>query len=124
MSKSLTKKEIGTWGMAAHLSALVGILGFGWDVLFCGIVLGPLFIWLTKGKLNSIVNINAKEALNFQITILIAAFVLAILSAVLPFLQILVVLVLLVGFGFAIYGGLQVKGGKNYTYPFALRLIK
>ncbi len=124
MSKSLTKKEIGTWGMAAHMSALVGILGFGWDVLFLGIVLGPLIVWLTKGKLNSIIDINAKEALNFQITILILAFVLAIVSAALPFLQILVVLVMLVGFGFAIYGGLQVKNGKNYTYPFALRLIK
>ena len=124
MSKSLTKKEIGTWGMAAHMSALVGILGFGWDVLFLGIVIGPLIVWLTKGKLNSIIDINAKEALNFQITILILAFVLAIVSAALPFLQILVVLVMLVGFGFAIYGGLQVKNGKNYTYPFALRLIK
>lgn len=124
MSKSLTKKEIGTWGMAAHLSALVGILGFGWDILFLGIVLGPLAVWMTQGKANSIVEINAKEALNFQITILAISFILVMLSAVMPFLQILAIIVLLVGFGFAVYGGLQVKKGVNYTYPWAIRLIK
>ena len=124
MRKSLTKKEIGTWGMAAHLSALVGILGFGWDILFLGIVLGPLAVWMTQGKANSIVEINAKEALNFQITILAISFILVMLSAVMPFLQILAIIVLLVGFGFAVYGGLQVKKGVNYTYPWAIRLIK
>ena len=124
MSKSLTKKEIGTWGMAAHLSALVGILGFGWDILFLGIVLGPIAVWMTQGKANSIVEINAKEALNFQITILVISFILVMLSAVMPFLQILAIIVLLVGFGFAVYGGLQVKKGINYTYPWAIRLIK
>ena len=124
MSKSLTKKEISTWGMAAHLSALVGILGFGWDVLFLGIALGPLAVWMTKGKINSVVEINAKEALNFQITILIITFILVVLSAALSFLQILAMIVLLIGFGLAIYGGLQVKKGVNYTYPWAVRLIK
>ena len=110
--------------MAAHLSALVGILGFGWDVLFLGIALGPLAVWMTKGKINSVVEINAKEALNFQITILIITFILVVLSAALSFLQILAMIVLLIGFGLAIYGGLQVKKGVNYTYPWAVRLIK
>jgi len=124
MGKSLTKAEKSTWGMAAHMSALIGVLGFGWDILFFGIVLGPLVVWLTQGKLSSSISGNAKEALNFQITILIAAFVLAILSAALPFFQILTILVLIIGFGFAIYGGLKAKKSGNYTYPFALRLIK
>ena len=124
MGKSLTKAEKSTWGMAAHMSALIGVLGFGWDIFFCGIVLGPLAVWLTKGKLSSTISSNAKEALNFQITVLIAAFVLAIVSAALSFFQILAILVLIVGFGFAIYGGLQAKKGDNYVYPFALRLIK
>lgn len=124
MGKSLTKKEIGIWGMIAHLSALLGTLGFGWDILFIGIILGPLAVMLTKGKVNNIVEVNAKEALNFQITVLIITFILAMLSAVMPFLQLLAILVLLVGFGFAIYGGIQVKKGINYTYPWAIRLVK
>lgn len=124
MGKSLTKAEVGTWGMVAHMSALIGVLGFGWDILFCGIALGPLAVWLTKGKLNSAVSANAKEALNFQITVLIIVFVLVVLSAVLSLFQVLAMLVLLAGLGFAIYGGLQANKGKSYTYPFALRLIK
>ena len=124
MAKSLTKKDIGTWSMLAHLSALIGILGFGWDVLFCGIVLGPLAVWLTKGKVNDVVGSNAKEALNFQITILIIVFVLAMLAAISGIFQLLALIVLLVGFGFAIYAGVMVNKGENYRYPLAIRLIK
>ena len=124
MGKSLTKTEEGTWRMAAHMSALIGVLGFTNDILFCGIVLGPLAVWLIKGKLSSSVNTNAKEALNFQITVLIIAFVLMILSATLTLFQILAFLVLIAGFGFAVYGGLQAKKSRGFSYPFALRLIK
>lgn len=118
MGKSLTKKEEGTWGMAAHMSALTGI------IFPLGIVLGPLAVWLFKRNDNSFVGTNAKEALNFQITVLIITFILVMLSALSGIFLILAGIVGLAGLGLAIYGGLQAKKGDNYTYPFALRLIK
>ncbi len=118
MGKSLTKTEEGTWGMAAHMSALIGIL------FPLGIVLGPLAVWLFKRKDSSFVETNAKEALNFQITVLIITFVFVILSAASKIFLILAGIVGIAGLGLAIYGGLQAKKGDNYSYPFALRLIK
>ena len=118
MAKSLTKAQEGTWGMAAHMSALAGIL------FAPGIVLGPLVVWLMKRNDSDFIEANAKEALNFQLTILAATFILAMFSAISGFFLILAIAVGIVGLGFAIYGGLQAKKGDNYAYPFAVRLIK
>ena len=118
MAQSLTKSQKETWGMAAHMSALIGLL------FAPGIVLGPLAVWLLKRNDSDFVNENGKEALNFQLTILAITFVLAMLSAVSGIFMILAVVAGIAGLGFAIYGGLQAKKGLIYSYPFALRLIK
>lgn len=93
-----------------------------------GILLGfivPLIIWLTnkdntaKGWLVE----QAKEALNFQITIAIAYIAGSVLMAVLiGFL--IIPAVILVNLIFCIIAGLAVNKGDSYRYPFALRLIK
>src|SRR5215813_3958508 len=57
-----------TWGMLAHLSALVGLV-----MPLIGIVLGPLVVWLLRRDQSAFVEAHAKEALNFNITVLIAA---------------------------------------------------
>lgn len=119
MGKSLTKTEENTWGMAAHMSALIGLI-----ILPIGIVLGPLVVWLLKRKDSGFVDANAKEALNFQITVLIILFILGVLSALSGIFTILAFVVGLAGLALAVYGGLQAKKGDSYTYPFALRLIK
>jgi len=118
MGKALTKTEELKWGMAAHMSALLGAL------FPLGIVLGPLAVWLFKRTDSSFIESNAKEALNFQITILAISFVLAILSVVSGLFIILAVVTGLVGMCFAVYAGLQTKKGNSYIYPFAIRLIK
>lgn len=118
MANSLTKAEEETWGMAAHMSALAGVL------IAPGIVLGPLIIWLMKRDDSDFVNENGKEALNFQITILAITFILAMLSAVSGIFFVLAIAIGIAGIGLAIYAGLQAKKGVSYVYPFALRLIK
>lgn len=118
MGKSLTKTEEGTWGMAAHMSALLGIL------FAPGIVIGPLIVWLLKRNDSSFVDTNGKEALNFQITVLVTTFILAMLSAITGIFLVLAFAVGIAGLGLAVYGGLQAKKGENYVYPFAIRLIK
>lgn len=93
-----------------------------------GIVLGfivPLIIWLVNkdqsGK--DFINDQAKEALNFQITLLIVYVVGIVLSIIL--------IGALINFAawiacivFSIIGGLKANTGVAYRYPFALRLIK
>lgn len=93
-----------------------------------GIIAGfivPLIIWLiNKDKPEkSWLNDQSKEALNFQITIVIAYVVCMVLSVILigAFLMPIVWLVNLI---FCIIGGIKSNNGETYRYPFALRLIK
>ena len=93
-----------------------------------GIMLGfivPLVIWLTnkdksdKGWLND----QAREALNFQITIAIAWVVAIVLSAVA--IGFLLYPVIWIGnLILCILAGIKANEGVAYRYPFALRLIK
>ncbi|HQW28711.1 MAG TPA: DUF4870 domain-containing protein, partial [Verrucomicrobiales bacterium] len=88
--------------------------------------LGPLIIWLIKKDESPFVNDQGKEALNFQITIIIGYVVAGILSMV-PVLGCLsIILIPAVGVTsliFGILGGLEANKGVVYRYPFALRLI-
>ncbi|MGB1309758.1 MAG: DUF4870 domain-containing protein [Leucothrix sp.] len=115
---TLTKAEESIWGMAAHLSALTAL------IFPLGIVLGPLAVWLLKRNDSSFVDANGKEALNFQITALVIAFALVVLSTAMGIFLVLAGIVGIGALGLAIYAGLQAKKGERYTYPFALRLIK
>jgi uncharacterized Tic20 family protein len=98
--------------MLAHLLGIV--IGF----------IGGLIIWLSnKDKPEkSFVIEQAREALNFQITILIASFV----SILLCFVIIGFVLLPILFIGnivFCIIAGVAASKGKAYRYPITLRLI-
>ena len=88
--------------------------------------LGPLIIWLIKKDESPFVNDQGKEALNFQITVMIGFVVAGILGMV-PVLGCLsIILIPAVGVTsliFGILGGLEANKGVVYRYPFALRLI-
>ena len=106
----LGEAEDRQWASFAHLG---GIIGF----------LPSLIIWLVFKDRGSFTNTEAKEALNFQITILIAYIVGSILSVIIvSFLITLAAWV--VAILFSIFGFLKAKDGVAYRYPFALRLIK
>jgi uncharacterized Tic20 family protein len=105
-----------TWGMLAHLSALIaGVVGLPF--------LGPLIVMLTKGKESPWVDAQAKESLNFQITVTIAIFVAAFTMCIgIGF--ILLPLVGLAGLVFTIIGGIKANNGEMYRYPATIRLVK
>lgn len=106
-----------TWGMLCHLSALSGL------VTGLGFLLGPLVIWLIKKDEDPFIDEQGKEAVNFQITILLA-FIVAAFLAILVIGFLLMPLVGAVGVIMPIIGGIKANNGENYKYPFALRLIK
>ena len=55
-----------TWAMTAHLLGLIGYLGNG-----IGSVIAPLILWLVKKDSLPVVDRHGKEALNFNISVLI-----------------------------------------------------
>src|SRR6476620_1628274 len=68
------------WAMFAHLSVLLGgLITSGWAGSI-GFFIGPLVIWLMKKDTMPFVADQAKEALNFNITVSAVFLVLLILS--------------------------------------------
>jgi uncharacterized Tic20 family protein len=97
--------------MLAHLLGIVS--GF----------VGALIIWLIKKDQSAFVDEQGKEALNFQITVMIAFVVSWILMFVLIG-MLLMPLILIGNLVFCILAAVAVSKGEHYKYPFALRLLK
>lgn len=106
----LTPEQDIQWGSFAHLGGVIGVLP-------------SLIIWLVFKDRGSFTNTEAKEALNFQITLIFAYIISSIL--VIVFIgAILIWAVWIVGVVFSIIAFLRAKDGNHYRYPFAVRLIK
>jgi uncharacterized Tic20 family protein len=106
-----------TWGMLSHLLALSGFIGVPF-----GNVLAPLIIWLVKKDQSQFVADQAKESLNFQISLIIYAIVSGILVLVLiGFLLLAVVFV--GGIVLTIIATMKANNGEHYRYPLTIRLI-
>lgn len=97
------------WAMFAHLSGLIGLSCFG-----------PLIIWIVKKDSSSFIDDQAKEALNFQLSVLISAIVLGATCVGLALLPVVAV----GGIVYAIIGGMAANRGEAYRYPYTFRMIK
>jgi len=104
-------KDARMWGMLCHLLGLFTCF------------IGPLIIWLIKKDEDPFIDNQGKEALNFQITVAIAALVSAVLTVVCVgfFLGIAVSIADLV---FCILASIKANGGEKYRYPVSIRFIK
>ncbi|MGB1130282.1 MAG: DUF4870 domain-containing protein [Haloferula sp.] len=117
---SAAEKENRNWALIAHLTSLssfIGIPGF----------IGPLVVWLTKKDELPFAAEQAKEALNFQITLIIYAIVCTLL--IFTVIGALVGIPGLIGLAiveiiFTIIASIQAGEGKAYRYPLTIRLIK
>ena len=105
------------WAMLTHLSALIGI------IIPFGNVIAPLVMWQIKKNEMPFVDDQGKEAVNFQITILIAAIVCFILMLLLIGFVLIFVLGLY-ALVFTIIAGVKANEGVHYRYPATIRLIK
>jgi len=106
--------------MIAHLSAFAGFL-----IPVLGHIGGPLIILLLKGEGSPFVSFNAKEALNFHITVAILVCVFVVLCALLVGLLLLplVPVVLIIWFILPFIAALRARDGHWYRYPMTIRLI-
>jgi uncharacterized protein len=105
-----------TWGKLAHLSALGGLI-----VPF-GNVIGPLIVWVARRDQSPFVAAQAREALNFNITVTIAAVVcygLTWLNIGIP----LFVALTLYWLAATIVAAINASDGIRYRHHVALRLI-
>ena len=99
------------WSMLSHLSALLGV-GF----------LLPLVVYLAMRKESEYVATNAREALNFHITVLIYG----LCCIPLVFILIGIPLLIVLGLGslvLAIIATVKASDGQCYRYPLTLRLV-
>jgi uncharacterized protein len=115
-TETLSKDER-MWGMFCHLIAFSGYL------IPLGSLIGPLVIWLIKKEEMPFVDDQGKESLNFQLTMLIAFIISAILAFVLiGFLLIGVLIIYQIVV--VIMASVKANDGVKYRYPYTIRFIK
>lgn len=120
---TLPDREVRMWTMLCHLAALLGLL------IPIGTAVGPLVVWLIKRNDHPAIDLNGKEALNFQISWLIYTWALGLLGVL--------TVVFLVGFLFvglaaigyiialiyAVIAAIKVNDGGSFRYPLTIRFF-
>ena len=129
------EQNLRTWSMLVHLSALSVF------IFPLGLVLGPLLVWQIKKNELPEIDKHGKEAVNFQLTVVIINIIfMMLIFGTLGFSFFwrspLYMLGPALGWGFliwivnlaaiilAVVAGLRANNGQFYRYPFAIRFIK
>ena len=112
------QQEAQQWALFCHLGGLAHLLG----IPFAGLVL-PIILWQSKKDTHPFINEQGKEAVNFQLTVLIAVLI------CIPLCFVCVGFILLAAVGIldivlVILAGLAAGKGEHYRYPFCIRFIK
>ncbi|MDB6091563.1 MAG: transrane protein [Gammaproteobacteria bacterium] len=103
--------------MIAHLAAFAGL------VVPVGNIIAPLVIWLARRDTSAFVAGEAKEALNFNISVALAALVCGLLTLV--SVGVLLGLALFIAWlSMTIIAAIKASEGIGYRYPVSLRLVK
>ncbi|MDR3202997.1 MAG: DUF4870 domain-containing protein [Bifidobacteriaceae bacterium] len=106
----LNPAEDRQWATLAHALGIVSILA-------------PLIIWAVFRPRGRFTEDQAKEALNFQITVAIAGFATTLLSFI-GIGLLLIPVVLVADVLFSILGALAANRGQWYRYPVTLRPVR
>jgi len=113
------------WAMFAHLSTLVASLLGGLTFL------GPLIIYLVKKDDHPFIADQGREALNFNLSMLLYTIVLAIVFFLLAVVTLgigFILFVLFIPLGIAyivltIIAGMKANKGEAYRYPLTIRMV-
>ncbi|MGH4025979.1 MAG: DUF4870 domain-containing protein [Pseudonocardiaceae bacterium] len=114
-SPSELSSEVRNWAVGAHLSAILG----AWLALA---FLGPLVVYLLKRDEHPFIAMHAREALNFNISVLIYAIV----GVILLFVLIGFVILPLIGIAWlalTIVAAVKASNGENFRYPLTIRFV-
>lgn len=98
------------WTVICHISGLVGFVG-------------PLVVWLIKGKDDPQINTHGKAALNFQISMMIYYAVASVLTLLIIGMFLLPVLGIF-DLICVIIATVKASNGELFSYPLSLKLIK
>jgi hypothetical protein len=113
-----TIPNVRSWNALCHASALLGVL-----LHFPGHLLPPLIVWLVKRDESPEIDAHGKEAVNFQISMLIYNIVAAVFCLILIGFVFLAVLWVLNAV-FVIIAAIRASDGKFYRYPMTIRFIQ
>lgn len=105
------------WAMFGHLSAFLGWIG----IPFANII-APLIIWQVKKDTMPFAGDQAKECLNFQISMTIYALISIVLMLVVVGIFMMAAL-FVVNLVFLIIAAVKANEGVAYRYPLTIRLI-
>lgn len=129
------EQNLRTWSMLVHLAALSVF------IFTPGLVLGPLLVWQIKKNDLPEIDRHGKEAVNFQLTVVIINIILVLVlfgsigfsffwrSPIYFFgpgigLAFIIWCFNLIAIILAVVAGLRANNGEFYRYPFAIRFIK
>lgn len=101
-----------------NLALLAHILGFFTSVLV------PLIVWLLKKDSSKFLDHHGKQALNFQITMLIGWIIASITTPLFGLGCIIGAVVFVVNIVFCIIAAVAASKGEWYRYPIAIPLLK
>jgi len=111
-------KDARMWAMICHLSGLAGLV-----VPVIGCIVGPLIVWQIKKEEFTFVDEQGKEAVNFQISMLIYGIVAGLLCfACVGF--VLAPAVAIFDLVFLLIAAVKANNGEHYRYPLTIRFIK
>jgi uncharacterized Tic20 family protein len=109
----MKKNQQNTNAFLIHISAFAGF------VFPFGQIITPLIAWQTLKDRSPFLDEQGKEAINFNLSYTLYAFILSIMG-----LGAISVILYLVGISLIIIAALKAKEGESYKYPFTIKFIK
>ena len=112
-----TTRDARKWAMFCHLA---GLAWMTWLMPLIGGVVAVLIIWQIKKDDHPFIDENGKQAINFQLSMLIYAVGLTITVIGVFLLPVVAILNIV----FTIIAAIRAGDGKDYDYPLSIELIK
>lgn len=114
MVHSMTEEQERTWSTLCHLSALAFFV-----VPPLGHLVGPLVVWLVNRQDSAMIDDQGREALNFQLSMMLYMF-LCLVTVVgiiaIPFLFVANIVLV-------ITAAIRAQDGERYRYPWTIRFL-